>query len=871
MFHQYKLKNGIPVFVAEHHAAPVVSIQLWVSRGSADERSQEAGISHFLEHAVFKGTKKRGVGKIAADIERRGGEINAFTSFDETCYYATLASRYFEHGLDVLSDLIQNPVFDAEEMRKEREVILEEIRRAHDATFKTVSMNLWSMIFASTPYGRPVLGYTKTVSKLDHRSLSRHFREHYHAGTTALIVAGDIEPRRVLKAATKMLSRMPKRKVKVRGATSPKRQSKPSFQVIERDVKECQLQVGWAVPPITEDWTIALDLATSAIGQGESCRLHQRLVKESQQALAVSFGMGSTRTAGMTALTLVTTPENLYSALEAALSEIRNAAEHGISSKELGRVKTSLESDVVSAKETVDGLARRLGHYYMLLGNPEGERDYLEKLILTSKPEAEAALHRILSIQPTLSLAVPVGMRIDEPALMKTLAWPASKKRAAVVADPLEKHQTRGITWVSKATEHLPTLSLRMVFPGGSREEQPNQLGLANLLQRTWTSGTARRNAVQITHQLESLGASLFAFSGRHTFGLGVDCLTKHWDAVRSLLEETLLTPSFPEAEVQLEKELVLREILSERDSPGQMCQLNFLESLYGNHPYGRSGLGTQASVKAILRSDLETVYKRLVRSGKIVVSCVGAVTSELIREDLSPLLESLSSENGSLAPAMNIAPISTIRVTTAQKTPLQQAHLLVGFLGPKLMDSDRYALKLLSSCLAGQGGRLFLELRDKQSLAYQVSPMSSDSPEGGMFGFYIGCAPDKTKAALRGIRIELDRVLETSIPGAELQRAKDYWIGRFELDMQRNSAQAMTFALDEFYGMGFGHSTKVPELVQSITSEMIQNAARKFLRPDQAVISLVHPEKVGAQEITEVWKGKGASGKRGITVDATA
>src|SRR5687767_2931010 len=124
MLERYTLKNGIPVFIVENHASPVVSVQAWVSRGSAYESERVAGISHFLEHALFKGTRRRRVGEIALEIESRGGEINAFTSFEETAYYTTLASRYFDDGLDVIADAIQNPLFDADEMAREREVIL---------------------------------------------------------------------------------------------------------------------------------------------------------------------------------------------------------------------------------------------------------------------------------------------------------------------------------------------------------------------------------------------------------------------------------------------------------------------------------------------------------------------------------------------------------------------------------------------------------------------------------------------------------------------------------------------------------------------------------------------------------------------------
>jgi zinc protease len=147
MIEKYSLSNGIPVFFVPMHSSPVVTVQAWVTQGSAHETESLAGISHFIEHALFKGTRNHKVGEVAKEIESHGGEINAFTSFEQTAFYTTLASRYFENGLDVIADMIRNPTFDPEEMEREKEVILEEIKRSYDSAARTVSNNLWKTCF----------------------------------------------------------------------------------------------------------------------------------------------------------------------------------------------------------------------------------------------------------------------------------------------------------------------------------------------------------------------------------------------------------------------------------------------------------------------------------------------------------------------------------------------------------------------------------------------------------------------------------------------------------------------------------------------------------------------------------------------------
>lgn len=856
MLEKFTLKNGIPVFIVPQSQAPVVSIQAWVSRGSVYESEALAGISHFLEHALFKGTKKRAVGEIARQIESRGGEINAFTSFEETAYYTTLASRYFEEGLDVIADAVQYPLFDAEEMAREREVILEEIKRAHDSPYKMVSTNLWKSSFPKTPYGRPVLGFEETVRKIDHRTLKKYFTQHYHAGTTSLFIVGDIDPGKAYTLAQKKFSRMKsgKRGSLPKNFTIPA-VTAPRITCLGRDLKECHLQLAVLAPHVTHKDIPAIDLMCSAIGQGESSRLYQRLVKETQLALDAHMGLVATGRCGLATVGLTVTPENLMPALQEVRRLIQETAETGIQNHEIERVKTSLESDVVSGKETVDGYARRLGYYYIQFGEPDYEKKYLEAVLTLDAETCTQSLVSTFSQKPILSMVHPEQMTVDRKELSSLLSASTPKKARPKPLKHLPELHQKGLTRIiTKTVTSLPVVSLRFIFPGGSRDEINSQFGVANLFQRLWTSGTKSYSALQIAQTLESLGASLHGFSGKNTCGLSVEFLSKHWPVIKPILTEVLLCPTFPAEEFATEKNLVMREIMSERDTPGQVCHLNFLKSLYGNHPYGRSASGTLDTVGKLLPEHVSQYYQEHIHQKQLVISTVGNFVAPSWVTELEQLVALLPATGKANPQSRTIPKNERLAITLETKQPLFQSHVLAGFVGASCSEKERYPLKLLSSCLAGQGGRLFLELRDRQSLAYTVSPICSDSPDGGMFAFYIGCSPEKLEKALKGIRWEIERVLNQPIPQKELERAKQFWLGRFELDMQRFAAQAMLFGLDEAYGLGFDHYQKIPDLIRSITAKEIQLAAQKFLKVNAAVISVVHPEKLAEERIEEAW-----------------
>ena len=838
------------------HASPVVSIQAWIARGSAYETDKLAGISHFLEHALFKGTKRRKVGDIALEIESRGGEINAFTSFEETAYYTTLASRYFEEGLDVIADAIMSPAFDEHEMLREREVILEEIKRAHDSPYKTVSANLWKACFGGTPFGRPVLGFEETVRKIDHRTLREYFEKNYHAGSTSLFVVGDVEPKKVAAIAEKKLAKMRRgKRTELPKKLRLTKEGPARVVAAGRDIKECHVQLAVRAPEITHPDVPAIDLMCSALAQGEGSRLYQRLVKEKHLALEAHMGLVATGRCGLATISIVAPPETLEAALRESMEVLEEAASHGLLDSEVERVKSSLEAEVVDGKETVEGYARRLGYYYIQFGDPEYEKTYLDQVLGVTSDRAAEIVGEVFAKKPVLSVVHPAENPVDKKALVSAIS--RKVRHRPTVRDhrlPPEKTARGPLVFVTKEVTTLPVVSVRILFLGGTREEPKEKAGLTHLFQRMWTGGTSSYSSLQIVQTLESLGASLYGFAGKNTFGLSVEFLSKHWPVMKPLLTEILLAPTFPEHEFETEKKLLLREIHSEKDAPSQLCQINFLSALYGDHPYGRSSIGTKESVSGLTTRDLRDYFKAGVHKKRMVVSTVGNFERGRWISELESVLTRIP-DSGKAAPsAIPVSPRNGLKIAVEKRSPLFQSHILIGFLGASFTDPERYALKLLSSALAGQGGRLFLELRDRQSLAYTVSPLNNDGPDRGLFGVYIGCSPEKWQRSVYGIRVELEKILAQPMGARELDRAKRFWIGRFELDLQRFASQAMLYGLDEIYGQGYRHSLEVPELIESITAKEIQTAAQKFLRPESATLSIVHNEALSEDAVRQAW-----------------
>src|SRR5215510_12143816 len=198
------LPNGLKVIVEENHASRVVAAQVWVRVGSADELPAEAGLAHVHEHMLFKGTTQRKVGEIAADVEGAGGDINAWTSFDQTVYHVTIASRELDVALDILSDAVQHSTFDADELGRELEVVLEELRRGNDTPSRVASEMLFETAYRAHPYRRPVIGYVESVKSFTRDGILAFYRRWYQPRNMCLVVTGDVKSDEVVEKAERL-------------------------------------------------------------------------------------------------------------------------------------------------------------------------------------------------------------------------------------------------------------------------------------------------------------------------------------------------------------------------------------------------------------------------------------------------------------------------------------------------------------------------------------------------------------------------------------------------------------------------------------------------------------------------------------------
>jgi len=846
------LDNGLTVLVAPSSAAPVVAVQIWVSAGSADEKPGEEGLAHLCEHMLFKGTERRGVGEMAKEIESLGGDVNAWTSFDQTVYHVVLASRFFSLGLDVLSDAVMEARFDAVELEREKMVVLEEIKRTRDMPGSWLGDLLFSNSFSHHPYGHPVLGTKKSVSSVTRQQIRRFFKKHYTPSRMTLIVVGDVSPSRVFSHAKKLLGKATKKSSArpVRTVETPRKSLK--VKLFYDDIHEAHIGAAWHIPSVSHEDVPALDALASVMGQGESSRFNLRL-KRGANLVNDAFSFAYTPLDPGLFVAGLSCPVNVVGqAVGHMMDEIENLQRNPVTMDELDKVKTLVESESIYSRETVQGWARRLGYYQVLMNDPLYSDAYLSKVLRLQPDDIQRVAQKYLKTDKCIAVGViPKDQKNKITTVSIGKAIKVRKKTSRRSKSPSKKIAPRfrrvklpnGPTLVIEENHENQIVAIRSACLAGVRYETKRNSGINNLLSDLLTRGTKRRSANQIAREMDSLAANLGGFSGRNTLGLRTEFPSRHLDKALDLFTDCLLYPAFTESELNREKELTLEEISSRQDQLSSLAFDLFAATLYEKHPYALPALGTMSSVSKITRKGLAGYYRKWASPRDMVVGIVGDVDSDEIITTLSTLFSS-SSRAATPHPALLRDRIPrSIRIALKYRQR-SQAHLVLGFSGTTMRSKDRHAIEVMMAVLAGQGGRLFVELRDKRSLAYSVTGFSMEGLEPGYLALYLGLDPSRVHEGLNAMLEQLQLLLEKPISKAELDRAKRFLVGTHEISLQRTASRAASMTLNELYGLGYMAHTKYASAINSVTRKQISRIAKKYLKLDAYTLAAVGPKK---------------------------
>jgi len=355
------LPNGVVLIAQEHRASDVVALQLWMRVGGRDETADELGLSHYLEHMLFKGTPTRPPGSIDALIEGLGGTSNAFTSQDYTHFDVVLPAQHMRAGIELLADIAVNASFEQRELDAERKVVFEEMRLTEDNPDRFMVRRLYEVGYAPHPYGRPLLGTEQLIGALTRDRLNAYYKKFYVPGDMVLVAVGAVKAAEVRDAVVATFGRLSGSPPPRPPSASPPTLAGGRRDDIRRSEQQAYLGLGWRTAATNEPDVYAVDLLTYILGDSPSSRLSQRLRDQDRLVFAIEAAYGAWERAGLTTVVARLDPANLARAEATILEVIQRVKAEGVTEAERQRAIITAESNYAFDIETAEGLAKTYG------------------------------------------------------------------------------------------------------------------------------------------------------------------------------------------------------------------------------------------------------------------------------------------------------------------------------------------------------------------------------------------------------------------------------------------------------------------------------------------------------------------------------
>lgn len=841
---RHTLPNGLKVITAENHEAPVVSFQVWVRAGSIYEKKGEYGITHLIEHMIFKGTPRRPAGQMASEIEALGGEVNAYTSYDHTNYYVTAAGASAGPALDILADAVVNASFDAAELAKEKEVVIEEIRMNQNNPARRMGWEVFAQAFGDSPFGRPILGTVESVRAISRQDILDYKARWYRAPGMLVVAVGDFKTAEILPLIEKAFAPLSKEPAPAFKLPPEQRAGGPRLKVMRDKVSQAGISLAWTTPGLPNPVVYPLDMAATVLGDGETSRLWSRLKEKQGLVDSAEAGAYTPEGVGLFQVEASLAPDKVAAAWPALLKEAMTLVTQPPSSGELKRARVNLAAGFVRARQTMQGQARELGYFEMFRGGFENIDSYTQRFnAVDAASVADTARRWLNPAGLSVVIQLPEGAPApDLAALTKAAqaAYPPAPNGQAQ-EKPLRVVLDNGLVLLIKPARAVPLVSYLLAAPGGQAAESENQAGLYSLWSRAVERGTAQQSYEELTQELENMAGSLKGFASKTNAGLSGNFLAQDWKRGLELLTQVWTGASFPPEQVERAKKEQLAALRAQENSPVARAFKRFRRLVYGEHPFGHDSLGSPATLAKMGPAQLRAAMERLRGPGGCVLAVVGDVDPAELTAEVKRLLGGLKGQAAAVKVAP-LAPPAQPRVETAPDPQAKQSQIILGFVAPGLASPQRWPLELADTVLGGMGGRLFEDLRDKRSLAYAVQPFYSPALGGGVFGIYMGVGPGKEQAALAGIGQHLGRLRAQAPSPAEMARAKAYFLGSYAIGLQSYGAQASALASGELNGLGWLHYTQVPELIQAVSAEQVLAAVKQYLNPEHRAELIAGP-----------------------------
>lgn len=832
-----QLDNGLIVLHQPEFRQNVVSVQIWVKTGSIHEGSLTgSGLSHYLEHMLFKGTERRDAAQISRQVHALGGSMNAYTTFDRTVYYIDAPSSAFHQVVEILSDMLFASKLAVDETEMERDVILREIDMGLDDPDRILSQALFRNAYRKHPYREPVIGHRALFEKVSRDELVAYYRSRYVPNNCVVCVAGAVNSKECFEGIEKYLGTLPMGRLSPVSLNAEPVQLASRNELIEGDYNVMRGGMAFKVPHLSHPDSGALDSLASILGGGESSILWDHLRNRQNLVHYIDCRNWNPGESGLFWISYVCEPGKQEAVQSAVFKLINQIAARGVEQAELDKAYNQALSAEINSRRTMSGLASKLGFGEVVVGEINYGKHYLERLHAVCPEDiARVSANYLTEASLTTVAAGPVAS-FGSADLETSTVRPNNKTPECI-------NLPSGAKLVLQPDPSLPKVHLRAVLLGGAHYEAADQRGISALLAQMLTKDTGRHSAAEVAHLLEKLGGSFSATTGNNSIHLAIEVFPHDLSVAIQLLSDALLQPVFNEGTFRTELE---SQIAGLKESDDEIFDYGFRilrERFFGQHPFS---IGAEGRVGDLEKLDIDVLRKqakRLVCGANLVLSVCGDFDQQhlikAITDQLDSVLPKEPFSRAEVRPHVPAGPAESIEYMDRE-----QALVLLGFPDVGLCHEQFIVGEVINELCSGMSSRLFQQIREEKGLAYYVSSMRLLGLHEAMFVFYAGTHPQAVETVIQEMRGEIARITEGKVSDEELSRCRNRLKAARLMNRQTIRSRAMQAGMNLAYGLPLESDEEYAEKLEKVDSRAIADFAGQYFASDKGQQLIVMPRE---------------------------
>lgn len=858
------LDNGLKLILREVHEAPLASIWVWYRVGSRNELPGETGMSHWVEHMQFKGTRDLEKGAIFQSVSRVGGTLNAFTSQDWTTYFMTLPVGELDLALKIEADRMQNSLFDPQETESERTVILSERQGAENQPTYELHEEIMSAAFRAHPYGHSIIGFEDDLRSITRDDLYQHYRRAYRPNNAVIVAAGDFDAAELADRIEDAFGAIePGDGVTRRVVREPEQRAERRV-TLRKPAPTSYLDMAYKAPDSRHPDTAAL-LALDAIlsggkpmglssggAMGRSSRLYRALVA-SGLARSASSDIGLTIDPHLFSISVTANPGVSLDEIESVVTnELNRLAEEPVGEEELQRALKQVKAQYIYSGEGVTNQAFWLG-FMEMVDRYERARTLVDEIAAVTPADIQrVAATYFRPEKSTIGRLIPTG----EPgggSIVEAAATQLPYKPWALSGGSAENSRgferavmDNGLVVLSQARPTDPSIAMRFQVRRGAASDPSDQPGLAALTGRTLMRGTKELSFEEINQRTDDLGASISVETGRDSTDLVLRGLIEDTPVLLKLARDILDTPVFPGEEIDKVRQELITSIREQEDDTRSVASQAMRELLFpAGHPYRHRIAGYEATLNQMTRDDLLRFHGEGFGPQVTRVAVAGGFADlAAFLELLEPAFSSWERHVASPAPVASPGPPAEVLRSQERVAGKSQADVAIGTLGISRLDERYHAYETANLILGQLGlmGRLGTSVRDEQGLAYYAYSGVTAWETGSIWSAHAGVDPANAERTVEAVIKELERLTKEPVSDEELADAKSYLTGVLPLALERKSGVTATLLNIERFGLGLDYIDRYPEIIGALTQDALLTAAQQALDPNRLAIVVAGP-----------------------------